>query len=313
MKTLRSILAVVLLMIMVLTVGCSGDPPVPGPVTNLDVINYRDFTVNATSVGLSTAAEGTVFVRGDLKKPDDITVRIVMTVSIDPEDWGGVNLYFPEGWEVTGITSNDPGIDGFQNDLATVWTKGEPAQGGSSWVAIGQRDANAGPATGVQQARLIIDAGFVLDGAATPETLALTVAVGNKNGYIVGPVSRDLAVPLLEDYRPAFNPVTFFPVQAEPAAMVLTARMEGELTLYNGCLAVNDVIILWRFGSTLDTTGGQLRVLDASGRKIAQLGNSIVLGGGIVGHDYAEEKTGMSLPGPAWDFWLIGSVVSGTE
>lgn len=169
-------------------------------VTNTDLINFRDFSLNAGPVNQTTMARGTVFVRGDLDKPEDITIQIAMIVEIDPADWGGVNLYFPEGWEITQIASGFPVIDGQQESIASVWTNGQPVDGGRSWVEIGRRDVGSGPFAGIREATLIIDAGYVLEGASTPAVLDLIVAVGSK-GVTLGPVSVELEIPLLSDYR----------------------------------------------------------------------------------------------------------------
>ena len=246
-------------------------------------------------MGLTTSARGTVFVHGDLEKPDGITVEIVTMVDIDAADWGGVNLYFPEGWEVTAMTSDRPHINGVQNGLASVWTNGQPSQGGKSWVAVGNRMPDHDPLDADISSLLTIDADYVRDGEPTPSTLDLTIAVGSKDGYIVGPVDTTVSVPLLESYRPPQTVNIHFPVQLEPAATVLTARLEGMLGLKDDYLAVNGRVILWPYGFTLDTSSDVPRVLDADGSEVGRLGGSIVLGGGFVPTNLAKEKAGPDL------------------
>jgi hypothetical protein len=102
-----------------------------------------------------------------------------------------------------------------------------------------------------------------------------------------------------------------FPVQLEPAATVLTALLPGTLGVRDGYLAVNNDIILWPYGFTLDTSGKVPRVLDGNGNEAARYGEKIVLGGGSIAASWAEEKVGMDLPDGA--YWLTGNVVPREE
>ena len=103
--------------------------------------------------------------------------------------------------------------------------------------------------------------------------------------------------------------VTHFPVQLEPAATVLLLRFEAFLGVRDGYLAMNERLILWPYGFTLDTSGDVPRVLDGNGNEVGRLGEKLVLGGGFIPRFWAEEKTGTELPEWAEECFLTGSVV----
>ncbi len=156
-------------------------------VTNRDVINFRNFTLDTAEVGLTTRAEGTVFVHGDLDKPDAITVQIAIFVEIDPEDWGGVNFYFPEGWKVTHINSSLVEInESYYSNLASVWTSGQPEEGGKNMVFIGKSSPGEKPTNDERKGILVLDADYVWGNKATPEKITLGIAAGSRDGYIQG-------------------------------------------------------------------------------------------------------------------------------
>jgi len=104
-----------------------------------------------------------------------------------------------------------------------------------------------------------------------------------------------------------------FLVQAEPAEIVLLASLPGELVLdEDGYLRVNDNIILWPWGYSLDNRGPDLWVvIDDEGREVARVGEWVRIGGGQIAASFAEEKIGYSLPeGCTGPFWLAGEVIS---
>ncbi len=201
---IRPVLVFMIISLILFSVSACSMSDSYGSVTNRDVINFREFYLDAGEVGLKTWTQGTVFVRGDLEHPDDITVQIVMDVEIDPDDWSGVGVIFPEGWRVTGCTSslveiNEP----YYANLVTVLTRGAPENGGESWVVAGEVRYSGGESLGDLEGTVIIEADYVLKGKATPETLKLNISCGSEKDYIMHPVSLDLTIPLLEDFRPS--------------------------------------------------------------------------------------------------------------
>ena len=291
--------------------ACSGSGYLE-PVTNRDVINFRYFSLDASEVGLTTRAEGTAFVRGDLDKPDAITVQIAIFVEIDPKDWGGVNLYFPEGWKVTHINNslveiNEP----YYSDLASVWTSGQPEEGGRNMVFVGSRSLGENPANDERKGILVIDADYVWEKKATPENLTLGIAVGSKDGYIQGPVSMNLEIPLLEDYRP-YRIAYLFPRQQQAEKLETTQQIEGKLVLEEGLLRIDGYLILWPFEywGWSDTDTVWIKYGD-SDTAIARVGDTLIIPGYEVNAYTARQKTTSStfydeLKGP---FWLADTVV----
>ncbi len=102
----------------------------------------------------------------------------------------------------------------------------------------------------------------------------------------------------------------FFPVQKEVQITFMTALLQGELVLDNGCLRVHDVLVLWPHGYSWKTEGEGILIIDDKGQIAGWVGEQIKLGGGEVPAYFAEEKIGQPLPdscpGP---YWLAGEVV----
>ncbi len=311
-KFIITVFILVLLLMSGLLSACSRSGYVE-PVTNKDVINFRDFSLDAAEVGLTTRANGTVFVRGDLDKPDAITVQIAIFVEIDPEDWGGVNLYFPEGWKVTHLNNslveiNEP----YYSNLANVWTSGQPEKGGKNMVFVGRQSPGDQQPDGVRKGLLVVDADYVWEDKATPEKLTLIVSVGSKDGYIQGPVSMNVDIPLLEDYRP-HRMNYLFPRQLQAGELGTTQQIEGELVLEDGLLRINGYLILWPFEywgwSDSDTVW--IKYGDRS-TAIARIGDQLIITGYEVNAYTARQKTISStfydsLKGP---YWLADTVIN---
>jgi len=130
-------------------------------------------------------------------------------------------------------------------------------------------------------------------------------------GALIGIFVVPLALAGCHSDEPPTNVV--FPVQAEPAEIVLLASLPGELVLdEDGYLRVNDNIILWPWGYSLDNRGPDLWVvIDDEGREVARVGEWVRIGGGQIAASFAEEKIGYSLPeGCTGPFWLAGEVIS---
>ncbi len=285
----------------------------PESVTNKDVINFCEFSLDASSVNLTTRVNGTVFVKGDLEKPDDITVQIVMDIGLDPEDWGGVGLIFPEGWRVTSTTSSLVEIDDpYYSDMVGVMSGGAPEQGGWSWVAIGYPITMPGDSPGDLHGTVVIDADFVLEDTPTPDTLELTIGVGSKDGYVVNPVSIDLDVPLLEDMRPV-RVQHLFPRQRQPDEFEATGEITGELVLENYELRINGYLVLWPRGCHGWSDSQTVWIKDSeTGEKIARVGDVLTITGKEVDSRTAQEKASdLSYPGYPFEgpFWLAKSVI----
>ena len=82
---------------------------------NDDIAFVHSFNVSADSTDLNTSAQGTIFIK------DDDSIQIAAFVDIDPEDWGGVAFYIPNGWIIDNISSNYPEQQPSPNDVS-IWT-----------------------------------------------------------------------------------------------------------------------------------------------------------------------------------------------
>ncbi|UUX91145.1 hypothetical protein [Methanoplanus endosymbiosus] len=132
---LSVIVVLVIISVAVIYSGIlSGNNSGDNPVENKDIIQIRGFSVNTDSTELTTSAKGTLFIKGSEGIPENI--QIVAGIEIDPEDWGGVAFYIPDGWHISDITSSFPenktGAMPPEYYVAT-WT---PAEYESEWSAM---------------------------------------------------------------------------------------------------------------------------------------------------------------------------------
>ena len=94
----------------------------------------------------------------------------------------------------------------------------------------------------------------------------------------------------------------------------MTAGIRGKLVLDDrGCLRVKDpadrvsVVPVWPAPFELDTEGEDVRVLDASGRVVAQVGREVYMSGGEVGRSLeGKRQLQERCPGV---YWIIGTEV----
>ena len=108
-----------------------------------------------------------------------------------------------------------------------------------------------------------------------------------------------------------------FLVQSATPDEVMQALFEGRVTRdERGCLRIDDPdrhTVVWPRGFTLQGAGGELRVLDGTGREVGRIGGSFRLGGGEVPvlHEglpvspAVRQRANESCPGR---FWLVGEV-----
>ncbi|WFA82647.1 hypothetical protein [Paenibacillus amylolyticus] len=76
------------------------------PVVNGNIIQVKNFDLDAKSTNLKTMTQGSIFVESENQHIDHI--KIVAHVEIDSADWGGVAFYIPDQWSVSSITSSYP-------------------------------------------------------------------------------------------------------------------------------------------------------------------------------------------------------------
>jgi hypothetical protein len=106
----------------------------------------------------------------------------------------------------------------------------------------------------------------------------------------------------------------FFPVQKDPHPTVqMTALLKGELVLVNGCLRVENYLLVWPHGFSISTDGKVIQIIDNTGKPIARVGDKIKLSGGggempreIIAN-YSTELPSDRCSGP---YWIVGEVIT---
>ena len=122
--------------------------------------------------------------------------------------------------------------------------------------------------------------------------------------------------------EPQQNPINtsaatpFFPVQNYPSEFSMTALLEGELVLEDGCLRVDDYydnyLLVWPYGFSLSTGDGKvIQVIDDTDQPVARVGDKIKLGGGEMSSEriaqYSVELPSARCSGP---YWIVGEVLT---
>jgi len=111
----------------------------------------------------------------------------------------------------------------------------------------------------------------------------------------------------------------FFPVANKPSEDSMTALLEGELALDNGCLRVSDrgydnYLLVWPYGFSLNTDeNGVIQVRDDKGQPVARVGDKVKIGGGECVKpckgisNYSAQLPSDICSGP---YWIVGEVVN---
>jgi hypothetical protein len=194
-RGLKYLLALALVPVMAIAAASCGSSRVAISPVNDDVISYRDFSLNAASVGLSTMTEGTIFVRGSEEKAGERRVQISAQVEIDPADWGGVSFNIPVGWEVSSVTSDYPQGNPHPENYTSVLYTGSTEGQYQRIVEIGNTKHGADePQGGIGS--VIIELVPMSDNKDIGESLEIGIAVGSAEGYIMGPVNDVFTISL---------------------------------------------------------------------------------------------------------------------
>ncbi len=103
----------------------------------------------------------------------------------------------------------------------------------------------------------------------------------------------------------------FFPVQKNPKNVQMTALLKGELVLINGCLRVDNYLLVWPYGFSISREGEVIQILDIAGKPIAYIGDKVKLGGGEMPSkfvaQYSSELPSDRCSGP---YWIVGQVIT---
>ncbi|MDT0121646.1 hypothetical protein Q9R46_03275 [Paenibacillus sp. RRE4] len=152
------------------------------PTVNGNIIQVKNFDLDAKSTNLKTMTEGTIFVEGEKEQIDHI--KIVAHVEIDPTDWGGVAFYIPDQWSVSSITSSYPEHQSKLKpaDYVSTWKNSSDDSSWRTMIEIGrERDLTAnGGGTGI----IVIDLSPDQKDITPSDPLKIGIEVGSeeKNG-----------------------------------------------------------------------------------------------------------------------------------
>jgi hypothetical protein len=198
---------ILMLLLFISALSCAGSND--DVYANVNVINYRDFYLSAESVGLTSSIRGTIFIKGDLNKPNVRHAQISAWIEIDPTDWGGVEFYLKEGsgWKVTSVTTDYP--QGYPRpEKETViftddWHRSVQIGNQHSYIPWGNNAGGKGS--------LIMELEPDLTKNDLPEDFTLGISIGSKYDYFRGPVHETFHVPLNVDYRNTSSSTTSTP------------------------------------------------------------------------------------------------------
>lgn len=97
----------------------------------------------------------------------------------------------------------------------------------------------------------------------------------------------------------------FFPVQNPNQTVQMDALLKGELVLVNGCLRVDNYLLVWPYVFSISSTDGEvIQIIDNTGKPFARVGDKVNLGGGEMSSEfiaqYSAELPNARCSGPYW-------------
>lgn len=111
------------------------------------------------------------------------------------------------------------------------------------------------------------------------------------------------------------SPVPFFPQQRDAKPDVMSALLVGELALVDGCLRVNDsygnsYLLVWPRGFSLRIESGVIQVIDDTDQFVAQVGDTLEVGGGEAPAEHIVEYSAQPIPsGCPGPHWIVGNQI----
>ncbi len=105
----------------------------------------------------------------------------------------------------------------------------------------------------------------------------------------------------------------FFPQQKEKPTIYMDAELVGELVLKDGCLRVDNYLLVWPHGFSVSTENGVVKIIDNNGQPIMSVGDKVKLGGG--GGEMPDERIAQysaELPSArcSGPYWIVGEVLT---
>ena len=91
----------------------------------------------------------------------------------------------------------------------------------------------------------------------------------------------------------------------------MLALLKGQLVLVNGCLRVDNYLLVWPHGFSISTDGEVIQIIDNTGKPIVRVGDQVKLGGGERPSEFVAQYSA-ALPsnrcsGP---YWIVGEVLT---
>ena len=170
--------------------ACSRSAPaVSGAASPLS--GSGSFRVNAEE--LETSADGTILIYE--KEKDVLGIRIVSSVSVGPEDWGGVAFYLPPGCSLDNVLCTYPGDGEAEagDDPVVLWTTVSENVKYSTAIEIGRSRSQISRGGG--SGTVVIEASYPCGSGEKAELSALRFGIecgGEiRNGNVVWGVDHD--------------------------------------------------------------------------------------------------------------------------
>lgn len=153
------------------------EKPTHDTTVNKKILQTKSFRVNSISTPLDTSAEGTVFIKGEEGIVE--LIRIVTSVKIDSNDWGGVAIHIPNKWYISNVTSSYPEDKDHLDpkNFTTTWTANKDESDWNSRVEIG-RNRDYKP-TGGGSGTVVVDIVPDKNEIQQSESFEISVSVGS--------------------------------------------------------------------------------------------------------------------------------------
>ncbi len=195
---MKCILSAIMVLILLTTISCINDHSTNSSDVkpNQNIIQCKGFHVSSESTDLETSVRGTIFLSGSHREPDH--AYIVAWVEIDPNDWGGVVFYIPDGWQVSNKTSSYPEGDNNNNpaNYITQWNTASKEYDHDCMIEIGtNRSGTIGG--GIGSVVIEIDATKQIKSSYKVFSIIVGVGCDEKDGVkIMHPDSELIEVPI---------------------------------------------------------------------------------------------------------------------
>lgn len=149
------------------------------PVVNGNIIQVKNFDLDAKSTNLKTMTQGSIFVESEKQHIDHI--KIVAHIEIDPADWGGVAFYIPDQWSVSSITSSYPEHQSKLKpaEYVSTWMDSSDDSSWRTMIEIG-RERNY-IANGGGTGTIVIELSPDKKGMSPSESLNIGIEVGSED------------------------------------------------------------------------------------------------------------------------------------